>query len=866
MASHHVSIEEEEIQPRPVGSQSPLKTRMSRRGFLAGAAGSALTIEAALADSGSIVPMVLRIDLSDDATTLAVREIPADPNSTRHGSEWCVHAAAFGPKAWFELAVRGNSDASKRLRVRNASFGGSSLVRLDFQFEPKGAMLSGKPVVEHWSVSLTTDLWRDSKKANTFWKSGDIRFADFVSRKNFLQGPPNPAQLKTRFSEMFGGRVVASEKPAGAPNLWFLPDCVWRISGSDGAVVTAFGGHASARRFTFGWYGLGQGTPFFRGTADPGEQVMLDQPFFRLGETGSASVEIVNPSGLAWEARRIDSPLMPGKAQTFAKLSFGVCQINLSSEGHKTAEAIRAESLFVTETLLPKAKGIPFAKPAVLRHTLWGNVGSRDANAAESGFEMRTLVGRLLVDAPPIKEKTPTPADQKKLSSQSGNAAPLACAPGPCLETPPGKTQDCVNPEETAQNADALAAVGDRAGVSTASIWAVFDRTGESGPSETRRIAIDFNLLGSNLSLTDVSHSSLSFNSADLRLLYEDGKPFDELKSGEFPRASASSYVWVGPSAGDKATIAQFDLSRATLVVARDSDLVKLRFRFLDLNLVLCPKPVIRPAHGDCRVIEIEPGKGVFRDDRPVLVAEFDPQHVFEEAIFRQNLPPPDVKLDDEKFSRSEIIKKIAGYDASTPDGLKDLVAFRKDVRQRKIDAYKKFDSANPPKEDPSKEDPAQKAACEAFENFSKEFLSQAIRAGLPDPQQIYIGPFALDPDAMALTRQVAQKIGAATVSDAIKAMFDRVNDFIKNDPARSPRVLAPVQGPAPDDVYFANALRNEAILEQQEPLYGVFRDFYRDARIKELQPADGSPAQSFDQKLVESTGQRRSGPGEKRR
>jgi hypothetical protein len=857
MAHQHVSIADEENQPRPVGSQSPLKIPLSRRGFLAGAASSALTIEAALAAAGNVVAKVLRIDLLDGGRALAVREVPETPNSPDPGSQWCVHASAFGPKAWFELVVVG-ADVSKRLRVRQASLGGSPLVRLEFHFVPQIVKHGDKQVVDHWNVSLTTGLWNDAKKANTPWKSSEIAFAKFVSKTDFLQGPPSLAQARMRFSEMFEGRVVALDKPAIQPNLQFLPDCVWRITGSAGAVVSAFNGRASAHSFSFGWYGIGEGAPFFRGIADPDKPVTLDEKYFRLGETGATNIEITGESGLTWEARRTDSPLMPGKAQTFAKLSFGVCQISLSSEGSQTARNIPAASLFVTETALPKAKKAPYGKPTVLRHALWGDV---KPNAGSPGFEMRTRIGRLLVNAPPKQEQTPGAADKNKQSVEPGKPAPLACAPGPCPAPSSGQAKDCINPQDGTQNSDALAAVGDRAGASTASIWAVFDRAGEADRSEARRIAVDFSLFGSNLSLIDVSHSSLAFEAADLRLVYEDGKRLDELKSGELPRASASSYVWVGPTVEKTASVAQFDLSRATLTVARDRDLVKLRFRFLDLNLVLCPTPVIRPAHPDCRVIEVE--KGVFRDDRPVLVAEFDPQHVFEEAIFRQNLPPPDIELDDPEFSRGKIISKLASFDTSTETGRKELLQYRQDVRERKINAYKVFDASTPPKEDPSKEDPAKKAACEAFKAFSDEFSSQAPRAGLPEPQHIYIGPFALDPDGMALTRQVAQKIGATMINDAIKAMFGRVDAFIKEDAKRSPRLLARVLPPAPvpgspapevesDEVYLANALRNEAILEQQEPLYRVFRDFYRDARIKQLQPAGGNPAQSFDQRLVE--------------
>lgn len=63
--------------------------------------------------------------------------------------------------------------------------------------------------------------------------------------------------------------------------------------------------------------------------------------------------------------------------------------------------------------------------------------------------------------------------------------------------------------------------------------------------------------------------------------------------------------------------------------------------------------------------------------------------------------------------------------------------------------------------------------------------------------------------------------------------MFERVNQFIKADDNAKQHVLAPIRpadsmpaakpadpkrAASDDDLYFANALSNEAILEQQEP------------------------------------------------
>ena len=90
--------------------------------------------------------------------------------------------------------------------------------------------------------------------------------------------------------------------------------------------------------------------------------------------------------------------------------------------------------------------------------------------------------------------------------------------------------------------------------------------------------------------------------------------------------------------------------------------------------------------------------------------------------------------------------------------------------------------------------------------------------------------------------KAICGELGLADDGREKQLLVDRIlgaNGATASDPVLP---SAPVpRGPPPkvesDDVYLANALRNETILEQQEPLYGVFREFYRDARIKQLQP-----------------------------
>ena len=124
---------------------------------------------------------------------------------------------------------------------------------------------------------------------------------------------------------------------------------------------------------------------------------------------------------------------------------------------------------------------------------------------------------------------------------------------------------------------------------------------------------------------------------------------------GSPPVSSADALIPVGPAPVNTPSAAPakavIDLGRAHLSVLRPSDLLALKFRFSGLELV-APWP---PAVG--AMAELAPRGGRSpgrpfahtasatgqRDERPMLVVEFPPQHVMEKAYFKQIPTLPDL-------------------------------------------------------------------------------------------------------------------------------------------------------------------------------------------------------------------------------
>src|SRR4051812_40355901 len=104
--------------PRPVGWQKIINPKLTRRGFLAGS--SALPVAADVSFADAAPSMDLELDLSGDGTTLTVREFPHPVRGQKPDPglqwKWKVAAAAFGPRARFDLAVEAQDERRRHLR------------------------------------------------------------------------------------------------------------------------------------------------------------------------------------------------------------------------------------------------------------------------------------------------------------------------------------------------------------------------------------------------------------------------------------------------------------------------------------------------------------------------------------------------------------------------------------------------------------------------------------------------------------------------------------------------------------------------------------------------------------------------------
>lgn len=119
---------------------------------------------------------------------------------------------------------------------------------------------------------------------------------------------------------------------------------------------------------------------------------------------------------------------------------------------------------------------------------------------------------------------------------------------------------------------------------------------------------------------------------------------------GPPPVTSADAVIPIGPALAPAKVV--FDLGRACLSVLRPSDLLALKFRFLGLELVAPWPPVAGGAAELAPRGGRSPGRPpaqangastATRDERPLLVVDFPPQHVVERAYFRQIPQIPDL-------------------------------------------------------------------------------------------------------------------------------------------------------------------------------------------------------------------------------
>lgn len=358
-------------------------------------------------------------------------------------------------------------------------------------------------------------------------------------------------------------------------------------------------------------------------------------------------------------------------------------------------------------------------------------------------------------------------------------------------------------------------------------------------------IEIDAGLRGADV-------SRLTFEPSELRVFYSP----DEL---EHPTRGSVIRL----AAPDGALRAQIDMTRATLRAAKSANLVELQFSFSDMMLQFADgTPELVSANDSCFVAptQADGSVGPTPDSRPVLVVQFPPQHMFEEALFLPRQPElPDVRLgagegelvyrfNTQTGALEEADRLLSGaivvegcdifFDPNNRAHVGEVLAllmteaqeilFRRKLCEEKI-AAEPSDGGRP------------------FRRLALAFGRRASGlTNFPAAQHYYIGPYALDIDGMHLARRIECERIRAEGSVLRDSLLAQVADARGN-------MEAP---PYPGDLQAA--LLREAQLEAAVPSYQLYRSLYREQMIEEATtggPANVSGPQSLDAADIEFIG-----------
>jgi hypothetical protein len=825
-----------------VGSQAA-GLQISRRQLLGGLATTS-ALGYAPAAAADYAWYDIRFELSTDQTVLSIVEVGVSigvgavgPAARKDLSTWRVPVAAFGPNAWFDMAkpasvVTSESASERHILVRDATYGGRTKVVVGFRFtRPMNGERAGR-----WHIAYDTNLWLASHGGTAEVKSTPpVPFSAFLASKRLAETFV-PTRVGATIDRVFASRLAVSSP---APQGFFVEldkNLVWHVQAKGRGGISAFDGQAIASELVFGWRKVEGREAFFaaQATLKVGDTV---RERLVIGDTAGHHVLVSlpqqrpEPMTALLQVRVGVSPLDPGVMQTVAGLRLVEGEVSVRDGTRTISGSIHARNLTLSCTALPGVAG-------TTRTVLWGDafggvppheaakpdsllLGEHPDTRALGQREITSPIGWLRVGPPnlePIIGRNGAPAPTKVVEALAKPDEDGSRSPNEYLAD--ARQQDALE-SRAAADRYLQAANGDKGGAREATIFVVHDAPWPSKsklPAALRRVSIDLALHEASTALPDASYSRLTFAKSDLRLVYDDGQPLPELQAGEYPRPQSSSFVWVGPVKGEKVIHAALDLSRATLTCARDYDLAKLRLRFHDFVLAFTPTPMLRPARDDCRVLERE--GGTITDNRPILVAEFDPQHVMEEAVFRPQPPPlPDVELTDELTHegfkgtprREAILTHLKGL---RTEG--ERTSFRTKIRELKL---------------------ARAPVDPVFNAFASNYEKAAVEAELPRDQQVYIGPFALDADAMGLARREHARTGKEAVTAAVAGVLGRVAGPVQISLKDAKRLQPIVPAELPtrtnpalvEELLYRNAVRNESLFEQQEPLYGVFRDYWRE-------------------------------------
>ena len=338
-----------------------------------------------------------------------------------------------------------------------------------------------------------------------------------------------------------------------------------------------------------------------------------------------------------------------------------------------------------------------------------------------------------------------------------------------------------------------------------------------------RRVELVLRLRSIDIAVDDAAFNSWVFPGGDCWLIHDPVAPLADLPP---------TFVRLGQGPSD--LTARFDLDGARLTVRDDPGVLSLGFRFADMMLALRSQgaPELVALSQTC----LGP-RATTTDLRPRLAVEFHPQHLLEETLAIPNLPPlPDAvplvpELAYDPLTGEEpppgsgrtvtLTQPMAVTEALA--GLPHTAARRR-LRQR-IQEAKSDEGDGPEAVDRRRF----KVFAECFQKSvrRKRYLSFLPLRSLPADQAIYIGPYALDPDLMALARALWAQDQQSILNGQLTSLLDRVSALAGSL----------VQNAGPDG--FADALNDpsralalERHLERNIPRYGELRVLHRERMI----------------------------------
>ncbi|MEL6465697.1 MAG: hypothetical protein AAFQ58_12085 [Pseudomonadota bacterium] len=837
---------------------------LTRRGFLGSAA--AVPISSMLmgqgADDDGLDDVDLTFDLSDDRERLVIQVLAQNPVRPKKGEKerppvvravWILKREQFGPDARF--ALRDISNARSRgyeLRVLRARFGRMfgrtclitfKRLRLRQRKGPDGR----RPLrFGMWMApGIFSRSTAPSQDAGVYMENYGVRafnvdtgaprpipLRDFIGGQALQQNLP-ARRLAVSMRLMFNGhwrvpdpRRERSVQVTVGPDIIFAIDSDWDTPQKPFAIHPGL----ALTRTRFFWA---------RGTAD--------KVFGDADETAKGEAAAEDQLGFWGEG--VLAPTTG--AMVFARDKGP--QLALSVDGGDPATRcyfridVPAERTAVSEVSVPG---------------LWRMDLEGEARTATRGYEK--LRGRLMERA-----YGPAGATDADIAGQAGSLsfdAEFDDTRMRVMETPIGRARlrgrereapPLQEGEAPPQQSLQESAFGPRRGQAITVLHSWGPRGGTRARPRLEWVEINALLIELEQAVIGADFSRLSFEPMDLRLFYH---------RASLPYPVLNSAIRLGADAGTAR--AHIDLSRARLKAQRAHDLLSLHFEFSDLALVWGDgPPELRSLNPSCRIGAPREG-GEAADTRPVLVVEFPGQHVFEQALFAPKPPPlPDrrlpqlamgvnrqtgkraaegeVDLPAERPKAVGIVDGFLIFDPNSRPQVVDMLAMlprplarktaREAIRDAKIAAWR---ADNPPPD-------RQSAVVGDFEALATDYAGAANdlvrRNKLPVDQTVYIGGFALEADAMARVRTVWTARIAGMVTDAVAGTFDALNEALAGLTAQAQKAVGYQGAAASTEMQrlldfkgsAENSLLMEARLEAAVPGYQLFRNFYREARVR---------------------------------